>query len=170
MSIPCTHCTYIIPTHINVLLCISFGIKFITRGSTLLYGVSTHTVRSIWLIKNSRCDRNNLRSLVVRHGACNPATRVQYPTWLHLLFLLFLFYVYKFINVSQNEHNGLYICLSHRKNCFTICPYYTDIVRILYPPTLMYYCVYHFVSTVLQCKPLFLLFLQISQLFTKMDR
>ena len=34
----------------------------------------------------------------------------------------------------------------------------------------MYYCVFHFVSTVLQCKPLFFLFLQISQLFTKMDR
>ena len=37
-----------------------------TRGSTLLYTVSIHTVRSIWLIKNSRCDRNKLGSLVVR--------------------------------------------------------------------------------------------------------
>ena len=37
-----------------------------TRGSTLLYGDSTHTVWSIWLIKNSRCDRNKLGGLVVR--------------------------------------------------------------------------------------------------------
>ena len=37
-----------------------------TRGSTLLCGDSMHTVWSIWLIKNSRCDRNKLGGLVVR--------------------------------------------------------------------------------------------------------
>ena len=66
MSVLYRHGTYMIPTHINVLLCISFAINVITRGSTLLYGVSMHTVQSIWLIKNSTCDRNKLGSVVVR--------------------------------------------------------------------------------------------------------
>ena len=99
-----------------------------TRGSTLLYGDSMHTVQSIWLIKNSRCDRNKLGGLVVRASGLV----IQQPgfnTPLECLSYFFYLYFYKCIHVSQTEHNGLELCLSGRKNCFSICPYYTDMVQ-----------------------------------------